>query len=87
MSRWRALSATVVVSRPCTAVCEPDGPGCGMRPWLGFRPTRPEKPGRDPRGAAAVARRGHGHQPRRHGRRAAAGRAARRAARGPTGCG
>ena len=44
MSRWRALSATVVVSIPCTAVCDPDGPGCGMRPWLGLRPTSPEKP-------------------------------------------
>jgi hypothetical protein len=42
-SRWRALSATVVVSSPYTAVCDPDGPGCGMRPWLGFMPTSPEK--------------------------------------------
>src|SRR3546814_15019461 len=36
--------ATVVVSRPDTAVWEPVGPGCGMRPWLGFIPTRPLNP-------------------------------------------
>src|SRR5215211_165674 len=26
---------------PNTAVSDADGPGCGMRPWLGLKPTRP----------------------------------------------
>src|ERR671919_37865 len=41
-SRWRAASATVVVSSPHTAVSDPVGPGWGMRPWLGLNPTRPQ---------------------------------------------
>src|SRR5438067_10646921 len=40
-SRWRALSATVVVSAPSAVVCEVPTGGCGMRPKLAFRPTRP----------------------------------------------
>ena len=31
----------MVVNSPTTAVCEPLGPSSGIRPWLGFMPTRP----------------------------------------------
>ena len=58
---------------PNTAVSEADGPGCGMRPWLGFSPTRPAnaagmrvEPRRRWRWPAATARR---HRRRRAARR------------------
>src|SRR5438270_12166561 len=40
-SRWRAESATVVVSAPRDVVCDSPARSCGMRPYEALNPNRP----------------------------------------------
>ena len=82
-SRWRAASATVVVSTPLTAVCEPLGADVRDAAVAGLEPDQAGEAGRDAGRPAAVARGRDRHEAGGHRGRRPAARAAGRAGEVP----